>query len=149
MNATNQRSTYLIDQPLQQHVVSRVMFYGMTLMLFVILALAFWETFFGVGGLFTTNLISVSKKYSPVLLAMVCFIPFMVYDSIKLTHKIAGPLYRLRQDLTKFKAGQPVNVNFRSSDFLQDIPERVNELLMEVSELRAAKGDSASSPNSN
>ena len=50
--------------------------------------------------------------------------------SIYITHKIAGPLYRLKKSLHMIKEGNlDVNVKLRKGDDLQDLAEHVNMLV--------------------
>jgi len=55
--------------------------------------------------------------------------------SIFITHKIAGPLYRLKKSLTEVAEGNlDVTVKLRKWDDLQDLADHVNQL---IGELRA------------
>lgn len=51
-----------------------------------------------------------------------------------LSHKIAGPLYRLRQFFLNKEYENGTELNFRKGDFFTDIPQVINESLKKVSE---------------
>ena len=42
------------------------------------------------------------QQASPVVICMLVMMPFMVWDLMKLTNRIAGPLYRLESLLKEF-----------------------------------------------
>jgi methyl-accepting chemotaxis protein len=53
--------------------------------------------------------------------------------SIFITHKIAGPLYRLKKSLTEVAEGNlDVTVKLRKWDDLQDLAQQVNQLIDEL-----------------
>ena len=54
----------------------------------------------------------------------------IVIQGIRSSHRIAGPLYRLDQDLQAMaKAGELKHVRFRKKDFFLEIPLAFNELV--------------------
>jgi sensor histidine kinase YesM len=63
-----------------------------------------------------------------VLFTFVVFI-FMIF----LTHKIAGPLYKLQQHLKRIQEGAPVSsLSFRNGDHFQELAEDVSTFLETV-----------------
>lgn len=52
---------------------------------------------------------------------------------IFISHKIAGPMYKLKQHLTTIKNGEPYgNISFRSGDYFADIADDLNQALNRV-----------------
>jgi len=51
---------------------------------------------------------------------------FVLVFGIVLSHRIAGPLYRLRHYLEEKEYEKGINLSFRKGDFFQDIPEVIN-----------------------
>ena len=132
----NDRKNYLIDSHLQFSIVTRVFVYFVASILFVALTLTFWNTYVSVGGSFLGNLVSTFTLHSPVFLMSILFLPFAIYDSLKLSHRFAGPIYRLRQDLEMYKSDSKVRTRIRKTDFLQDLPDSINDLLEELESLK-------------
>lgn len=53
---------------------------------------------------------------------------FHVSVGLVLSHRVAGPLLRLRNHLTKIAEGAPDSpVNFRKKDYFQELPEAYNK----------------------
>lgn len=54
----------------------------------------------------------------------------MVVGAIVLSHRVAGPMYRLQKDFEEMAENQMVRpVKFRSYDFFSDIPQKFNEVI--------------------
>jgi nitrogen fixation/metabolism regulation signal transduction histidine kinase len=68
--------------------------------------------------------------HGPFLLVMVFLLPVFVIDSIKLSHRFAGPIFALRRAIREVAAGQmPRKLKFRRRDFWKDLAEDYNAML--------------------
>ncbi|WP_425396251.1 HAMP domain-containing protein [Aeoliella sp.] len=68
--------------------------------------------------------------YSPMLLVLACLIPLFVYDSIRLSHRFAGPVFRLRQVIHSLASGSnPERIEFRDNDFWKEIAADMNQVI--------------------
>lgn len=66
----------------------------------------------------------------PFLVVMVFLLPMFVLDTIKLSHRFAGPIYRLRQTIHKIaEGGAPPLLKFRDFDFWQGLAEDFNKMI--------------------
>ncbi len=66
----------------------------------------------------------------PFLVVMVFLLPMFVLDTIKLSHRFAGPIYRLRQTISKIaEGGAPPKLKFRDFDFWQGLAEDFNKMI--------------------
>jgi hypothetical protein len=64
---------------------------------------------------------------------------FVIMIATYLSHKIAGPVYRLRQHMLGVMAGEPPReLTFRAGDQLADVSETFNALMRHLGELEAA-----------
>ncbi len=71
--------------------------------------------------------------YSPVLLVLACLLPVFILDSIKLSSRFAGPLFRFRQVIHELAEGQsPLPVEFRTNDFWRQLATDVNRVAERV-----------------
>ena len=71
----------------------------------------------------------VWKQYGILILVMFCFLPAFVYDSIKLSHRFAGPIYKLRRVLKQMADGEDIQpLSFRKGDYWFNIAEDVNRI---------------------
>ncbi len=66
----------------------------------------------------------------PFLVVMVFLLPMFVLDTIKLSHRFAGPIYRLRQTIRSIADGNdPPRVKFRDFDFWQGLADDFNRMI--------------------
>lgn len=65
----------------------------------------------------------------PFLVVMIFLLPMFVLDTIKLSHRFAGPIYRLRQTIRSIADGNPApRLKFRDFDFWQGLAEDFNRM---------------------
>jgi hypothetical protein len=53
----------------------------------------------------------------------------VLFWSLITSNKIAGPLYRLKLDLMKYKYGEEVLFSFREGDYFTELPELINSAI--------------------
>ena len=80
----------------------------------------------------------------PFLLVLVFLLPVFVMDTVKLSHRFAGPIFNLRRAIRDVAQGKPARkLKFRRRDFWHDLADDYNamlsrlELLENESELAA------------
>jgi hypothetical protein len=82
--------------------------------------------------------------HGPFLLVMVFMLPVFIVDTIKLSHRFAGPIYRLRQTVRALADGAPFQpMKFRDVDFWQGLAEDFNKMVARLTSAptaTAAKG---------
>lgn len=70
------------------------------------------------------------QQASPVIVCMLVMMPFMVWDLMKLTNRIAGPLYRFEKLLKEFKqTGKLRPAVLRQGDLLTDYQHEFNDFV--------------------
>lgn len=58
-----------------------------------------------------------------------------IYDAIQFTHRIVGPVYRFRKTVQAVTNGEELQlIHLRHGDFLQDMKDDVNEMLLYLEE---------------
>jgi hypothetical protein len=58
-----------------------------------------------------------------------------IYDAIRLSHRLVGPLYRFRKTIQAITAGDAPNlVTLRKGDFLQEMKDELNAMLKVLEE---------------
>ena len=73
---------------------------------------------------------TVWSTYSPLLLVLACMIPMFVYDSIRLSHRFAGLVFRLRKVIRSLATGEHLEpVEFRRGDFWQEMATDINSVI--------------------
>jgi nitrogen fixation/metabolism regulation signal transduction histidine kinase len=85
--------------------------------------------------------------HGPFLLVLVFMLPVFIVDTIKLSHRFAGPIYRMRQTIRSLaKGGAYAPMKFRDQDFWQGMAEDFNamvERLISEKPLTIANADEA------
>ena len=76
-------------------------------------------------------------EYSPMLVCALILLPIFVWDLIKMTHRVVGPLVRFDSTLRALQAGKDVkSVQLRKGDMLIEFQATFNEFLKHYSELK-------------
>lgn len=69
----------------------------------------------------------------PYVIALLCMLPVFVKDTVSLTHRMAGPIVRLRGHIRAISEGSDVApLKFRDGDFFTDLPPMFNEMMENV-----------------
>lgn len=81
--------------------------------------------------------------HGPFLMVMVFLLPVFVHDTVKLSHRFAGPIYRLRHTIRSIAEGSPARrLKFRDFDFWQGLAEDFNKMVEQLSKGADFKTDS-------
>lgn len=71
-----------------------------------------------------------TDQQSPMLLAMSILCPILIWDMMRYSHRIAGPLYRFRKALADHVGGEPLQkIKLRDGDLLIDFQDTWNEFV--------------------
>ena len=128
MSTDRKRTKVFVDKAVQGMLLRQLVMHWITAGLVMVLFLFIMQV------LSTPERMSLGQhanalwtKYSIVLLAVLAVMPVFVYDSIKLSHRFAGPMVSLRNAMSQLAQGQPIkSVIFRKKDFWHDICVDVN-----------------------
>jgi hypothetical protein len=103
-----------------------------------------WLVFLAVGALVAFLLQVLSNPFRPLtahvrdmwwthgpfLLVLAFLMPVFVMDTIKLSHRFAGPIYALRRALRDIAQGEkPRRLSFRKRDFWHGLADEYNAVL--------------------
>ena len=81
------------------------------------------------------NVLAAQKDlvlYLVLIQLVITLLVFIVF--IFFTHKIAGPLYKLKNHLASIREGHPITpLNFRDGDYFQDVADEVTLFLETIS----------------
>lgn len=76
-------------------------------------------------------------KYYPIVFSAMACAPLLLGDVLKMTHRIAGPLYRFEKALQAIQAGEEVKaVKLRDHDLLIQFQAEFNRFLDHYNELK-------------
>lgn len=81
---------------------------------------------------------AVVSKYAFFFVLMMAIMPTFIYDTIKLSHRFAGPIVRLKESLRGLANGEAVpNMKFRDNDFWRELSEDFNRVTDRVRQASA------------
>ena len=68
--------------------------------------------------------------HGPFFLVVVFLLPVFIVDTIKISHRFAGPIFSLRRTMRSVANGEaPRPIKFRENDFWQGLADEYNALL--------------------
>ncbi len=85
------------------------------------------------GGLSRAGLQRMYSALPPVLLNDLVIMVLLIIMGIFMTHRIAGPVYRVQKDIERVLGGEKgVRVKFRKGDSFPELAEKVNSLIERI-----------------
>lgn len=141
------RKRYLVDARLQGTVALRVVMYWLGCMSLATVALVTWRTLTGPARMFYTHLDDIWFQYGALYVILLSFLPLFVIDSIRMSNRFAGPVYRLRRAFQDLAAGKEVApIHFRDTDFWQEVAADFNAAMAQQAATRAAAQPTSEQP---
>ena len=78
--------------------------------------------------------------FSPAIIASVILLPLFVWDILKASNKVAGPIHRLRNEMAILVSGHDVKeLRFRDGDHWSELADEFNLLAKELMAERKAR----------
>ena len=125
------RSRTLIDTEVQGGLIKRVALHWVVFFVLNTIALTIWMRLFEQpdadwGQTFGDTI----RRFLPFFIITAALIPAFVWDTLKLSHRFAGPITRLRNTLKDIKRGRAVApLRFRDSHYWQEIASDFNDVM--------------------
>jgi hypothetical protein len=77
------------------------------------------------------------SEHAPVVIASLILLPIFLIDTVVLTNRFCGPLYRLRGAMRALAAGERIEpLKFRDKDFWREVADEFNLLAVHVEQLK-------------
>jgi len=129
-NATR-RARSFVDPEVQGGLLKKVAFHWLILFIVNSLALIVWVRMFEQPeATWAESFGDTARRFLPFFVVSALLIPAFVWDTLKITNRFAGPIFRLRVALGTVARGQTVEpLCFRNSDFWQEIAEDFNKIV--------------------
>ena len=124
------RRKHYLDAHVQGSLVRRIMFQ--------------WAVFLAVAFVVSFMLQALSNPFRPLgehfqalwwthgpfLLVVVFLMPVFIVDTVKISHRFAGPIFSLRRTMRNVANGEtPRPIKFRQNDFWQGLADEYNALV--------------------
>ena len=76
------------------------------------------------------EIVEFFSRHKPMLIAMGLLLPIIMWDMLKTTHRVAGPVFKFKSELQQFiDSGKFRSVQLRDDDFLMDFQDTWNEAI--------------------
>tara|TARA_R110002049_G_scaffold305056_3_gene501111 strand:+ start:70506 stop:70970 length:465 start_codon:yes stop_codon:yes gene_type:complete len=124
----SKRSKILVDPPVQWAIARRIVIHWGLFLTCLVTISVMVRLMFSAGDLpFTQALAVAIRSQVPILIVMFFLMPVFLRDTLKMSNRFAGPMYRLRTALGKMSQGEIVSsINFRNGDFWQEVAADFN-----------------------
>jgi nitrogen fixation/metabolism regulation signal transduction histidine kinase len=131
--ALPRRKKKFIDVNVQGSLARRIIFHWLLFVLVASLASFILQVLTDPFRPLVDHLSDIWRTHGPFLLVLVFLLPVFVVDSIKLSHRFAGPVYALRRAIREIADGKPPRkLKFRRHDFWHDLAQDYNAMLMQL-----------------
>jgi hypothetical protein len=136
--ANFRRKRLYIDPKIQGTLLVRTTVYWLLCLLTASSVLAVWMTITGPARPLRHPFHDFWNEFGPAFIFAMLMLPVALFDLLRLSNKMAGPIYRLRNELRKLAMGEPARpIELRSGDFGTDLAQEFNAVLRRVNELEA------------
>ncbi len=130
---TRIRKKLLVNRELQGALILRTMVYWGACLFFVFTPIALLRTWHEPERLVFHHLLDTLAEHYSVLLCASVLLPLALYDMLKTSNRIAGPVFRLKREIGRLANGEDVApLNFRPGDYWQDVAAEFNRLSARV-----------------
>ena len=133
------RKKILIDPAVQGAVLRRILVHWLYFVLVGFLAIVILQVItHGIDRPLTEHLTHAWQRFGVLGVVILCFLPAFIYDSVKLSHRFTGPIYRLRLTLREIADGRHAkDIYFREDDYWQEIARDVNRISARLRDLES------------
>jgi nitrate/nitrite-specific signal transduction histidine kinase len=141
MTAKTRRKQYsIVDRSLQYKVLAVILIYSLIIVLFLavclfipdILTMNNQDLSLEIRAAAADRLLTLHSRVWPAIVAMVCVLGI---HSVRIFHRLIGPLYRFRWAFSKIENGDlSFRVQIRKSDYLHREEEALNQMIAGLSE---------------
>ena len=132
------RKRLYIDPKIQGAFLVRTLVYWLLCLLTASSVLAVWMTITGPSRAIRHPLDEFWNEFGPAFIFAMLMLPIALFDLLRLTNRVAGPMYRIRNEMHKLAMGETVRpVELRSGDFGREIAQEFNAVLRRVQDLEA------------
>ncbi len=130
MSSRPQRRQKFIDSKVQGALARRIIFHWLVFLAVASVAALMLQVLSDPFRPASDQLENIWYTHGPFLVVMVFLLPVFVVDTIKISHRFAGPIYSLRRSMREVADGQPPRkLQFREGDFWHELASDYNEMI--------------------
>lgn len=137
------RKKLLINPQVQGALILRNLLHWCFYFSAILLVISIWNAIIAPNNDGPTALELVFKSFkdfAPAILASLFLMPLFIYDYLKTSNKVAGPIHRLQNEMKKLINGEEVGeLEFRDGDHWSDLAHDFNRVAKIVNESRRSE----------
>ena|SRR5882724_4821560 len=143
--AFSQRRQKFVDAKVQGALARRIIFHWLVFVLVAFGVSLFLQLLSDPFRPIEENVRIMWMTQSPLMLVMIFLLPVFVLDTVKLSHRFAGPIINLRRAMREIAEGKPARkIQFRKSDFWHDLADDYNAVADRINGGSASQSTNAS-----
>lgn len=132
-----QRKKKFVDPQVQGALIRRLILHWISFVAVASVLAFFLQILSDPFRPFSQHLQQMWWTHGPFILVMLFMLPVFVVDTIKLSHRFAGPIYRLRHTIRTIAThGEAPPLKFRDFDFWQGLALDFNKMIERLSAKR-------------
>lgn len=144
MSQRPQRRQKFIDSKVQGALARRIIFHWLVFLAVASVAALLLQVLSDPFRPASDHIENLWYTHGPFLVVMVFLLPVFVVDTIKISHRFAGPVYSLRRTMREVADGKPPRkLQFRQGDFWHELASDYNAMI----ERLVPEADAKSSPS--
>ena len=121
------RKKLLVDRQVQYAFLLRAVGYWLMCVLTVLLLLTFTNMLAEPARMFMPEADGLWLRLGPTVICAILFLPVVVYDFLRVSNRLVGPVFRLRKAMRALAAGEHVDpIRFRDGDFWREFADEFN-----------------------
>jgi hypothetical protein len=121
------RSRVFVDRQVQGALTRRVVLHWLAFGVCLTIVLAAMQSFQYPLASLDEHLALFPRRYGLMYLVLAMLMPAFMWDTVRLSHRFAGPVLRLRRMMKELSAGEdPGELRFRDGDFWLELGDHFN-----------------------
>ncbi|MFO7907064.1 MAG: hypothetical protein R6U98_30690 [Pirellulaceae bacterium] len=132
----NRRKRRYVDSAVQGALLKRIVLHWFLFFAIAFFALPLWHVIQAAefSQSFTSMILEGWRESVPALLLLVAMLPIFVWDTLQLSHRFAGPMYRIHATIRSLIAGETFHpIRLRKGDFWTDVATDFNTMVEQLS----------------
>ena len=149
MSQAKRRGKLLVDRQVQGTIVKQLVTHWI-IAFFVTLFYLFILNVFATGSAepLAAHVRRLWEQYGSLFVVLITLFPVFLYDSIRVSHRFAGPMVSFRKSLKSLAHGDAIGrMTFRDGDFWSDLASSLNQVASRLGQLKADSGSNPPSTN--
>ena len=132
---SNRRKKQFIDSAVQGALVRRIILHWLIFFTMTVLALPLWRLLSAAdfSTPFMKQMLDGWAAAAPTLIILIAMLPLFVWDTVTLSNRFAGPMYRLHKAIRNLATDEEVQpIKLRKGDLWADVADEFNAMLQRL-----------------